>query len=95
MATTTTAISLDEELLTRINKRASELQLSLSRLLALAAEEYLDSHARRSPSTLRGERTARRIREINQAWVDGLDAEERAVLRGMRKKYRAVVKDPW
>ncbi len=90
MATTTTAISLDEVLLARINERASELKLSLSRLLALAAEDYLETGASRSTSNLR-----RRVREINQAWADGLDAEERVVLRGMRKKYRAVVNDPW
>ena len=89
MTTTTTAISLDEALLARINERASELKLSLSRLLTLAAEEYLERHAQR------GRRKAQRVKEISQAWADGLDAEERAVLRGMRKKYRAVVKDPW
>ena len=95
MATTTTAISLDEALLARINARANELKLSLSRILALAAEEYLESHARQRSPAPSGQHKTQRLKEINQAWADGLDAEERAVLRGMRKKYRAVVKDPW
>lgn len=95
MATTTTAITLDEALLVRIKERASELRLSLSRVLALAAEDYLDSNGQRRPPALRGKRKAKHLREINQAWADGLDAEERAVLQGMRKKYRAVVKEPW
>ncbi len=93
MATTTTAISLDEALLARINARASELRMSLSRLLALAAEEYLHRHTR--PSPLRGAHRARCLKEINEAWADGLDAEERAVMRGMQRKYREAVKDPW
>jgi hypothetical protein len=95
MATTTTAISLDEALLARINARANELKLSLSRILTLAAEEYLESHALKRSPALGGQHKTQRLKEINQAWADGLDAEERAVLRGMRKKYRAVVKDPW
>ncbi len=93
MAMTTTAISLDEALLARIVDRASELRLTQSQLLALAVEEYLDSHA---PRRFRGEQKTARLKAINEAWADGLDAEERAVLRGMRKKYREVVaKDPW
>ncbi len=92
MATTTTAVSLDEALLTRINTRAKELKLSLSRLLAVAAEEYL---AKRTAPSVRGEETARLLEEINAAWSDGLDQEEQAVLDGMRRKYREVVKDPW
>lgn len=95
MATTTTAISLDETLLARMNERASELKLPLSRLLALAAEEFLNSHASRMATPLQGTQRATYLRAINEAWSDGLDAEERAVLRGMQKKYRAAAKDPW
>lgn len=95
MATTTTAISLDEALLARMNERARELKLSLSRLLTLAAEEFLKSHASRRPSPLRGAQQAKYLQAINEAWSDGLDEEEREVLRGMQKKYRATVKDPW
>ena len=41
---TTTSISIGEALFDRIATRASELKLSVSRFLAVAAEEYLASH---------------------------------------------------
>ena len=79
----------------KANARAREFKLSLSRLLALAAEEYLDRHAPPAGSPLRGEEKARRLKEINEAWADGLDEEERTVLHRMQKKYLKTVKELW
>jgi hypothetical protein len=95
MATTTTAISLDDTLLARISARASELELSLSRLLAMAAEEYLAVHTRRRLPSSDHALRARQLKQINEAWGDGLDGEERRVMRGMQRQYRKSVKDPW
>ncbi len=30
-----------------------------------------------------------------ESWADPLDAQERAVMRSMRGKYRDTLKDPW
>jgi L-lysine 2,3-aminomutase len=73
---TTMPVSFDEALLDRLRARAAELKLSVSNLLVVAAEEYLDRHS-------------------DEPWADPLDEEERAVLRGMRRKYRDTLKDPW
>lgn len=95
MAMTEIAISLEEPLLARINVRAGELNISPSRLVALAAEEYLEKHAPGERPSFGGESYEALLARINEAHADGLDDQERALVRGMRKKYRDTVKDPW
>ena len=93
MAITTTAISLDEDLLARIHERAEALKLPLSSLLTIAAEEYLDRPRR--GRLVQGEDQERLLAQINGAWEGGLDTQERAALRGAKSKYRRVIKDSW
>ncbi len=89
-----TAITFDAPLFNRINQRASELNIKPRLLLAMAAEEYLDKHNHRKPAG--GEESYDSLlARINKAHADGLDGEERALLSGMRRKYRKTLREPW
>jgi metal-responsive CopG/Arc/MetJ family transcriptional regulator len=77
MASSKTAISLESPLLDRIDELARELEVSRSRLLALAAEDFLRKHE-----------NARMLRQIDLACADGPTEEERKVAQAMRSRHR-------
>ena len=83
MATIKTAISIDPPLLERIDRLAKKLELPRSRLLALAAEEFLQRDERRQV-----------VRAINEACQDDTEAERR-LRDGKRRKHLELVKGEW
>ncbi|HUP24946.1 MAG TPA: CopG family transcriptional regulator [Thermoanaerobaculia bacterium] len=83
MATVKTAISIDRPLLERIDRLAEELELPRSRVLALAAEEFVQRHERR-----------RVVHAINQACQDDTEAE-RGLRRRIRRKHLDLVRGEW
>ena len=70
--TAKTAISLRRPLLAKIDAAAAELGVSRSRFLALAAEELVRKLENR-----------RLLAQINEAYADGPDPEERELQRRM------------
>jgi predicted transcriptional regulator len=79
-----TAISFDQPLLTRIDAVADDLDLTRSRLLALAADEFVRRHEK-----------ARIRADLNRAYAEGLTPEEKERLRLMRRKHRRLVEGEW
>jgi metal-responsive CopG/Arc/MetJ family transcriptional regulator len=84
MASMKTAISLDPPLLKRIDDAAAELRIARSRLLALAAEEFL----RRYDSE-------RLLAELNRAHAEGPTAEEVERRRAWKRQHRQRVEGQW
>jgi len=79
-----TAISLEKTLFEQIDALAKEMQISRSRLFALAAQEFLGRHENR-----------KLLGAINHAYADMPTAEEDKLLVEMRKRHSEVVKDQW
>lgn len=84
MANVKTAISLDKDLLTQVNRVAEELHISRSHLFALAAEEFI---ARRANQEL--------LRHINDAYADDPSPTDEALLEGMSTHQRNVLEGEW
>ena len=84
MAYVKTAISLQETLLQRIDDLARQLDISRSRLFALAAEEYLQRHQNR-----------KLLEAINAAYDDLPEPEEETLQKQMRHQHRQMVTDQW
>lgn len=82
MATVKTAISLPETLFKEIDELARETNVSRSKLLAQAAEEYLE---RRRGQML--------LKAVNEAYADGLDPEEEEFLQVMDRKARQWMRE--
>ncbi len=82
MATIKTAISLEDTLFEQIDELAKELNVSRSRLMALAAEAYLAQYQNQEL-----------LAAINDAYEDK-DENDNLLLRQMKEKRRAVV-DEW
>lgn len=79
-----TAVSLDEDLLERIDRVAQELRLPRSRLLARAAEEFLTEHENR-----------RLLERLNRAYSEQPTAEEAELRRRHRRRHRRTVEGSW
>jgi len=84
MTSVKTAISLEEGLLERIDRRAEELSVSRSRYLAEAAEERL----RRQESR---EMKAR----LDEVYADGEPPEERERRKALLRRRAARLGDEW
>lgn len=80
MASIKTAISLQGSLLEQVDALARELDVSRSRLFALAAEEFIQRY-----------KNQELLEAINAAYDDFPDPEEQAVLRGMRRQHRRLM----
>ena len=80
MASIKTAISLQGSLLEQVDALARELDVSRSRLFALAAEEFIQRH-----------KNQELLEAINAAYDDFPDPEEQAALRGMRRQHRRLM----
>ena len=79
-----TAISLQETLLQRIDTLARELDMSRSRLFALAAEEFLQRYQNREL-----------LEAINASYDDLPSSEEEILHQKMRDKHRQLVNNQW
>ncbi len=84
MASIKTAISLQGSLLEQVDALARELDVSRSRLFALAAEEFIQRH-----------KNQELLEAINAAYDDSPDEEEQAVLQKMRHQHRRLVEKQW
>jgi metal-responsive CopG/Arc/MetJ family transcriptional regulator len=84
MATIKTAISLQESLFEQVEALADELNVSRSRLLALALEDFIRRY-----------QNQKLLDQINQAYDDAPDSTEQARLRQMRRQHRRVVEGEW
>jgi metal-responsive CopG/Arc/MetJ family transcriptional regulator len=79
-----TAISIDDELLHEVDKTARSMGLSRSRLLAIAADDFLKRR--------RGEEMLRRLNEV---YSGALEPAEKRLLKGVKAKFSRTVKEPW
>ena len=84
MPTVKTAVSFDAPLLRQIDAVAAELKLPRSRLLALAAEQFLRRH-----------QSAKLLEELNKAHADGPTAEEIEVRRAWKRQHRRRIEGEW
>lgn len=84
MAHVKTAISLQKTLLQKIDALARELDISRSRLFALAAEEFLQRYQNRQL-----------LDAINAAYDDLPDSEEESLRQQRRHQHRQLVDEPW
>ncbi len=84
MAYVKTAISLQEALLQKMDDMARKLDISRSRLFALAAEDYLQRCQSREL-----------LEAINAAYDDLPDPVEETHRQQMRRQHRQMVTDQW
>jgi len=79
-----TAISLQESLFDQIEELAEELQISRSRLFALAAEAFVKQH-----------QNQKLLEAIDDAYDDLPDERERSLRHKMRQQHRQLVEGQW
>ena len=79
-----TAISLQETLLQKIDATARDLDISRSRLFALAAEEFLHRY-----------QNHKLLEAINAAYDDLPDPEEETLQQYRRFRHRRLVDEQW
>jgi metal-responsive CopG/Arc/MetJ family transcriptional regulator len=75
-------ISIPDSLYEEASNLAQEMQISPSDLFSLAIENYLHRH-----------RSQKLLQSINDAYTDGLDKNEQAMLEGMRRHQRQLVQN--
>lgn len=85
MTTIKTAVSIEESLFNQADELAREMQVSRSRLIALALENYIAQYRRRKITEI-----------LNEEYADGPTAEEVETLEAMRR-YQAKLwkEEPW
>jgi metal-responsive CopG/Arc/MetJ family transcriptional regulator len=80
-----TAISLDEELLRKVNSIASDLHISRSKVFALAVQDFLKVRENQSL-----------LARLNKAYEDFPDKDEKAISKTMRLKHGKIVeRESW
>ncbi|RPI78874.1 MAG: ribbon-helix-helix domain-containing protein [Desulfobacteraceae bacterium] len=80
-----TAISLDDELFQKIEAISKELQISRSRLFALAVQEFIAHHE-----------NLQLLHSINLAYDDEkVDSGGKTLQKSMRSKQRNLVEGQW
>jgi len=84
MANVKTAISLQEPLFREIELLAQELQISRSRLFALAAEAFIQRHQNR-----------KLLQAINDAYDDLPDETDQLLAQKRRQRHRRLVEEQW
>ena len=75
-----TAISLDEELLIKVNSLADNLHVSRSKVFTLAVQDYLKKQENQSL-----------LAQLNEAYEDFPDEEESGVLKSIRVKHNKII----
>ena len=84
MANVKTAISLQQSLFEQVDALAQEMQISRSRLFALAAEEFIQHH-----------QNQKLLEAINDAYADLPDVGEQSLRHKMRQQHRQLVEGQW
>jgi len=80
-----TAISLEKELFDQVNKLSKEMNVSRSRFFALAVDDYLRRYG-----------SKKLLDEINSAYSDIPNEEEKRITHAMKQKQRENFQvDPW
>lgn len=80
-----TAISLDEELLIKVNRLASDMHMSRSKVFALAVKDFLKIRENQSL-----------LEQLNKAYEDFPDEEEKVISKSMRVKHAKIIEqEPW
>jgi predicted transcriptional regulator len=82
MTTIKTAISIEESLFQKAEELAAEMQVSRSRLFALALEDFI-AHTD----------TEKLINQLNDIYADGLTGEDETWLEAARQTYVEVLGD--
>ena len=75
-----TAISLDEELLLKVNRLANDLHVSRSKVFTLAVQDYLKKQENQSF-----------LAQLNEAYEDFPSEEERGISKSMRIKHNNII----
>ncbi len=75
-----TAISLDEELLVKVNRLADNLHVSRSKVFTLAVQDYLKKQENQSL-----------LAQLNEAYEDFPSEEERGIRKSMRIKHNNII----
>ena len=75
-----TAISLDEELLLKVNSLADNLHVSRSKVFTMAVQDYLKKQENQSL-----------LAQLNEAYEDFPDEEESGVLKSIRVKHNKII----
>ncbi|MCI5136928.1 MAG: CopG family transcriptional regulator [Candidatus Electrothrix sp. AR1] len=80
-----TAISMQKELFQKVNKLASELHISRSRLFVMAVQDFIKK-----------KESQNLLSQINNAFSDQPDSEEITLQSNMRKKQaKKLEREPW
>ncbi len=79
-----TAISIEKHLFEEIDALAGEMDVTRSRLLAIAAREFVNKH-----------KSQKLLASINEAYEDQQDEAEVRLRQGMKTKQRARVVNEW
>jgi metal-responsive CopG/Arc/MetJ family transcriptional regulator len=79
-----TAISIQKSLFEQAEDLAREMQVSRSRLFALALEDYL-----------RRQQNRELLAQINAAYADEPDQAEQTLRRKLRSQHRRIVEGEW
>lgn len=77
-------ISLTQALFEQTETLARAMNISRSQLFVLAVEDFLRRYQNRQL-----------LEQINQAYADGLDAEEQEWLEQVRRHHRRLVEGEW
>jgi metal-responsive CopG/Arc/MetJ family transcriptional regulator len=84
-ASVKTAISMQEELFKEVNKLASELHVSRSKLFVMAVQDFIKK-----------KESQNLLSQINSAFSDHPDSEEMKVQSKMRQKQaEKLEREPW
>jgi metal-responsive CopG/Arc/MetJ family transcriptional regulator len=75
-----TAISMDEELLIKVNRLSNDLHVSRSRVFTLAVQDYLKKQENQSL-----------LAQLNEAYEDFPDEEEKGISKSMQIKHKKMV----
>ncbi len=75
-----TAISLDEELLIKVNRLSNDLHVSRSKVFTLAVQDYLKKQENQSL-----------LAQLNEAYEDFPSEEERRISKSMQIKHNEMV----
>jgi len=79
-----TGISLPRALFNQAEELAQKMNITRSRLFSLALDEYVQR-----------QRDRQLLAELNEVYSDGLDEEERTLLRQGSRAHRQVVEGEW
>ncbi len=75
-----TAISLEENLFNKVNKLASDMHVSRSKLFTLAVKDYLKK-----------QESKKLLAQLNAAYSDSQSEEEKLISKAMHKRHREIV----